>query len=87
MPAPFCVRCRRFMIPLENGVCVEEKFHHDQPYQIWRGDEMMCPACGLTIVTGYSKEAVEHFRLDFETERSKAQRGTFYSEIPNKSTQ
>lgn len=64
MPQPVCVKCRREMRCNKNGR-VLEIVSGGFPYQLWSGDEYVCPECGAQVITRYGGECIaQHYGSD-----------------------
>lgn len=60
------------MAPEKNGRAVE-LLASGKPYQVWEGDEWLCPACRRSVVIGFGLRPVaEHFQGRYERARKGA---------------
>lgn len=61
---PVCSMCKVFLRCHKNGRAVETFSGADEPYQIWHGDEWVCPECGWKVVVGWGHQPISDFGTD-----------------------
>ena len=49
------------MFPKKNGIGALEVDTDETPMMIWQADLWECPECGGQVISGFSKEGVEHW--------------------------
>ena len=64
---PVCSKCEVQMRPHINGTVVVETFGNPPaPYKLYNADEVICPNCGIKIVTGFGQHPyADHNDADF----------------------
>lgn len=79
-----CLKCRVLLVPVRNGVNVEEGRPlregakeggdpaHWGPYKLWKADYSKCPKCGFQLIHGFGRHPIaEHFMLNYEDQKLK----------------
>ena len=71
MPLPLCVKCRRSLYPVKNGVLYVEVFDdgdvRDAPYAAYHCDKWGCHYCDTVILRGFAKEpCYGHWKEGFQ---------------------
>jgi len=76
-PKPVCLECCVELKVERNGVFVETVMSQGHAYELWCGDEWVCPDCGHKLMIGYAANpTAQHWETEYRERRELAERSS-----------